>query len=90
MESGDFRKRPISTEKLWEALGKTLDVFGPALKEATILELEKNGFDFGRDGSTRSYTLDELGQKLSIIFGQDGTEVILDQLAKKLARSESR
>ena len=81
-ESNDFRKKPIPSGRFWEALKATLEIFGPAMKEATILELQKNGID--PENKAQEHTLAELGDKLSSIFGVDGTEVIIDQIAKRL------
>jgi hypothetical protein len=52
------------------------------MKEATLLELQKNGIDLERD--SREHSLADLGEKLSSIFGKDGTDVILEQIGKKL------
>jgi hypothetical protein len=82
LENDDFRRKPIPGNKLWEALMATLEVFGPSMKEATISELEKDGLDLKM--SSQEHTLAEIGEKLSSIFGADGTDVILDQIAKKL------
>jgi hypothetical protein len=73
---------PIPADRLWKALRATLDVFGPSMKEATILELQKNGLD--PEKNDQQHTLAEIGEKLSSIFGADGTEVILEQIAKQL------
>ena len=82
MEYDDSKRKPIPSNKLWEALATTLDVFGPSMKEATILELQKNGLDLERDPGAHS--LADIEEKLSLIFGEDGTNVILDQITKKL------
>jgi hypothetical protein len=81
-ESDDFRTTPIPSKRLWEALTGTLEIFGPSMKEATLLELQKNGIDLERD--SREHSLADLGEKLSSIFGKDGTDVILEQIGKKL------
>ena len=83
LENDDFRKRPIPSGRLWQAVKMTLDVFGPAMKDATIAELQKSGLDPDNDDQ-KQRTLDEIGEKLSSIFGTDGTEVILNQIAKRL------
>ena len=54
------------------------------MKEATILELQKNGLDLEKD--TREHSLADIEEKLSLIFGEDGTNVILAQITKKLAK----
>lgn len=82
MEADDVRSRPIKGSRLWDALNRTLDVFGPAMKGATIAELERNGLELERD--SREYTLDQLSEKLRVIFGKDGTEVVIEQVAKNL------
>jgi hypothetical protein len=84
----DFRTKPIPGDKLWNALNQTLDVLGQSLKKATILELEKNGLDFRAEAGKQSHTLSELKGKLVMIFGDDGSDVILEQVAKKLTNSE--
>ena len=84
MEDDDYRRKLISSSKLWDALTTTLDVFGPSMKKATILELQKNGLDLEKD--TREYSLADIKEKLSLIFGEDGTNVILAQITKKLAK----
>ncbi|MGI0025218.1 MAG: hypothetical protein ACREA4_08750 [Nitrososphaera sp.] len=78
----DSKRKPIPSNRLWKALATTLDVFGPAMKEATILELQKNGLDLEKDPGEHS--LQDIEEKLSLIFGEDGTNVILDQMTKKL------
>ena len=78
----DFRKIAFPSKRLWEALTGTLEIFGPSMKEATLLELQKNGIDLERDD--REHSLADLGEKLSAIFGKDGTDVILEQIGKKL------
>ena len=84
----DFRKKPIPNGRLWQALNTTLDVFGPSMKGATIAELQKSGLDPDDSSSGQEHTLDEIGDKLSSIFGTDGTEVIIDQIAKRLKSQE--
>lgn len=84
MRNDDFRSRPIPGDRLWDALDQTLEVLGPSLKKATILELEKNGLDLRTGGGKQSHTLAELKDKLVMIFGDDGSDVILEQVAKKL------
>lgn len=87
LENDDIRKKPFPPAKLWAALNATLDVFGPSMKEATISELHKSGLD--PDRQDREYTLAEVGEKLHSIFGIDGTEVILDQIAKRLKSQDN-
>jgi hypothetical protein len=87
MRNDDFRTKLIPGDRLWDALDQTLDVLGPSLKKATILELEKNGLDLKAEAGKQSHTLAELRDKLVMIFGDDGSEVILEQVAKKLANS---
>ena len=82
LENEDFRSTPIPGERLWKALITTLDVFGPSMKDATILELQKNGLD--PEKNDQQHTLAEVGEKLSSIFGADGTDVILDQIERQL------
>lgn len=82
-ESEDFKSKPIAASKLLDALNETLDVFGPFLKDATLLELKKGGFDL-ESGTIEEYTLSDLSRRLGYIFGKDGTEVIIDQIAKRL------
>ncbi len=82
LENNDSRKEPISSIKLWEALTAALDVFGPSMKEATLSELQKTGLDL--EHSEENHTIADIGEKLSSIFGPDGTEVILEQIAKRL------
>ncbi len=89
MPNDDFRTKPIPGDRLWDALDQTLDVLGPSLKSATILELEKNGLDLKAEAGKQSHTLAELKNKLVMIFGDDGSDVILEQVAKKLASSKS-
>ncbi len=89
MRNDDFRTKPIPGDRLWDALNQTLDVLGPSLKKAAILELEKNGLDFKAEAGKKSHTLAELKDKLVMIFGDDGSDVILEQVAKKLTKSES-
>ncbi|MGH9876399.1 MAG: hypothetical protein ACRD5H_02075 [Nitrososphaerales archaeon] len=89
VDTDEISKKPIPKNELWEALNKTLDVFGPSLKEATITELEKNGIELASGTASKEYTLQELKDKLKIIFGDDGTEVILEQLVKHLASRKS-
>ena len=79
---GDFRTTRIPSERLWKALTETLEIFGDSMKDATIVELQKQGIDLERDGQDRS--LADIGEKLSSIFGKDGTEVIIEQIGKKL------
>ncbi len=81
-ENDDYRKQPIPSAKLWEALKATLDVFGPAMKEATLSELQKGGLDPAE--GIKELTIAESGERLASIFGKDGTEVILLQLSKRL------
>jgi hypothetical protein len=81
-ESDDFRNVLIPSKRLLEALTGTLEVFGPSMKEATLLELQKSGIDLERDA--REHSLADLGDKLSSIFGKDGTDVILEQIGKRL------
>jgi hypothetical protein len=88
MRNDDFRTRPIPGDRLWDALNQTLDVLGPSLKKATIIELEKNGLDLKAEAG-KSHTLAELKDKLVMIFGDDGSDVILEQVAKKLTNSKS-
>ena len=82
LENEDIRSTLIPSDRLWKALITTLDVFGPSMKDATILELQKNGLDPEKDD--QQHTLAEIGEKLSSIFGADGTDVILDQIARQL------
>lgn len=89
LENDASGRKSIPSNELWEALRKTLDVFGPSLKDATLLELEKNGLDFDPE-SLPQYSLEDLKEKLIVIFGKDGTEVIMEQLGKNLATRESR
>lgn len=86
LENDAFRRKPIASGMLWEALKATLDILGPSMKDATISELQKSGVD--PEGIEREYTLEEIGAKLSTIFGKDGTEVILVQLTKRLRALE--
>jgi hypothetical protein len=85
----EFRTKPIPGDELWNALNQTLEVLGPSLKKATILELEKSGLDFKAEAGKQSHTLSELKDKLVMIFGDDGSDVILEQVAKKLANSKT-
>jgi hypothetical protein len=89
MRNDDFRTKPIPGDRLWVALNQTLDVLGPSLKEATISELEKNGLDLRAEAGKQSHTLNELKEKLVMIFGDDGSDVLLEQVAKKLTSSQS-
>jgi hypothetical protein len=89
MSNDDFRTRPIPGGRLWDALDQTLDVLGPSLKKAAISELEKNGLDLKAEGGKQSHTLAELKDKLVMIFGDDGSDVIVEQVAKKLAGYKS-
>ncbi|HEY8140421.1 MAG TPA: hypothetical protein VIE86_05000 [Nitrososphaera sp.] len=89
IRNDDFRTKPILGDRLWDALNQTLDVLGPSLKKATIIELEKNGLDFKAEAGKQSHTLAELKDKLVMIFGDDGSDVILEQVAKKLINSKS-
>lgn len=89
MRNDDFRTKPIPGDRLWNALNQTLDVLGPSLKEATISELEKNGLDLRAEAGKQSHTLAELKDKLVMIFGEDGSDVLLEQVAKKLANSHT-
>jgi hypothetical protein len=82
LSDDDFRLKPFPGKTLWRALDATLDIFGSSMKEATISELQKEGLDLQADD--KQHTLAEIGEKLSSIFGQDGTEVIVEQIAKKL------
>jgi hypothetical protein len=85
----DIRKKPIAADKLWEALRATLDIFGPSMKEATILELQKSGLE--PDAVGREFTLAEVRDRLRSIFGTDGTDVIIEQVARRLkSDSEAR
>ena len=86
LKNQDYRNMPIPADRLWKALRATLDVFGPSMKEATILELQKNGLD--PEKNDQQHTLAEIGEKLSSIFGADGTEVILEQIARQLRVQE--
>lgn len=88
VKNNNIRTTPIPSGRLWEALTTTLEVFGPSLKDATIMELQKSGIDPQND--SHEYTLAELGDKLSSIFGVDGTEVILDQIARKLRSQNNK
>ena len=88
LENEDSRSMLIPSDRLWKALITTLDVFGPSMKDATILELQKNGLDPEKDDE--QHTLAEVGEKLSSIFGADGTDVILDQIARQLKSQESQ
>jgi hypothetical protein len=78
----DLMDKPIQGSKMWEALKRTLDVFGPTMKGATIAELERNGLAL--EGDPNEYTLTQLGEKFQVIFGKDGTEVIIEQVARNL------
>lgn len=79
-------KIPIPSNRLWKALAETLEICGASMKDATITELQKQGIDLERDGQDRS--LADIGEKLSTIFGKDGTEVIIEQIGKKLNQSK--
>jgi len=89
LENDASGRKSVPSNELWEALRKTLDVFGPSLKEATLSELQNSGLDFD-PARLPQFTLDDLKEKLIVIFGEDGTEVIMAQLAKNLATRESR
>lgn len=89
IRNDDFRTKPIPGDRLWDALNQALEVLGPPLKKATILELEKNGLDLKAEAGKQSHTLAELKDKLVMIFGDDGSDVILEQVAKKLINSKS-
>ena len=82
LDDDQFMERPVPSRVLWEALVMTLEVFGPSMKEATLLELKNSGLDLENDN--RDHSLADLGEKLSSIFGKDGTDVILEQIGKKL------
>ena len=88
LEKEDSRSMPIPNDRLWKALITTLDVFGPSMKYATILELQKNGLD--PEKADEQHTLAEVGEKLSSIFGADGTDVILDQIERQLKSQASQ
>ena len=86
LENDNYGNQPIPSAELWEALKATLDVFGPAMKEATLSELQKGGLDPAESG--KELTLAEISERLSSIFGKDGTEVIMLQLSRRLKALE--
>ena len=78
-EKSDYEK-PISGNRLREALREASAVLGRAAQDAMFNDLEMNGVAF----KDKPYTLLEMQEALRKVFGYDGTGLLMKRLEKVL------
>ncbi|HVX02662.1 MAG TPA: hypothetical protein VHA09_05875 [Nitrososphaera sp.] len=76
------------SDKLWHAVDKAFDHFGPRLKPVLLDQLKiKNGLSAPEAGATDALTIVKLEKALRSIF-KDSTDVIMDWVFDELEDDE--